>query len=160
MNIRPLVMNALIAALYVAASLVIQPIAYSNLQFRVPEIFNHLVVFNKKFFYGIVIGVLLTNLFSPTGVFDLVFGVAHTALSLGITIFLGKFITNKWALLAVNTLVFSFNMYIIAFELFLALDLPFLITWLTTAVGEITIMAIGIPIMYGLNKKLKFATLL
>src|SRR5699024_10617682 len=84
-----------------------QPIAYSNLQFRVPEIFNHLVVFNKKFFYGIVIGVLLTNLFSPTGVFDLVFGVAHTALSLGITIFLGKFITNKWALLAVNTLVFS-----------------------------------------------------
>src|SRR5699024_2361339 len=138
MNIRPLVMNALIAALYVAASLVIQPIAYSNLQFRVPEILNQLGGLNTKYSDGVVLGVLLTTLLSPTGVFDLVFGVAHTALSLGITIFLGKFITNKWALLAVNTLVFSFNMYIIAFELFLALDLPFLITWLTTAVGEIT----------------------
>ncbi|MFD1360065.1 QueT transporter family protein [Lentibacillus salinarum] len=160
MNTKILVANALVAAAYVAVSLVAAPIAFSNIQFRIPEIFNHLVVFNKKYFFGIVLGVLLTNLFSPTGVFDMTFGVAHTALSLGIVIFLATFIKHKLTLLVINTIVFTFTMCIIAFELYLALDLPFLLTWLTTAAGEFGIMAVGIPIMYMLNKKLNFNDLM
>ncbi|MFD2759763.1 QueT transporter family protein [Lentibacillus juripiscarius] len=156
MNIKTLAANALVAAAYVTVSLVAAPIAFSNIQFRIPEIFNHLVVFNKKYFFGIVLGVLLTNLFSPTGVFDLTFGVAHSALSLGIVILLAKFIKHKLTLLIINTIVFTFNMFIIAFELYLAADLPFLLTWLTTAAGEFGIMALGIPVMYVLNKKLNF----
>ncbi|GGB52562.1 QueT transporter family protein [Virgibacillus dakarensis] len=162
MKLKTLVINAVIAALYVAVSLVLlifPPLAFSNVQFRIPEVFNHLVVFNKKYFAGIVTGVLLTNIFSPTGVFDLVFGVAHSALSLGITIWLGKFIKNHLALMIVNTLVFTFNMFIIAFELYVALDFPFLLTWLTTAAGEIVVMAIGIPIMHALNRKVQFGKL-
>src|SRR5699024_9131107 len=142
----------LLASLYIAVSLAIQPIAFSNIQFRLPEIFNHLVVFNKKYFFGIVLGVFLTNLFSPLGIYDLVFGVLHSVLSLGITILFARFI--------LNILVFTFNMFIIAFELNLALKIPFLLGWLTTAAGEIVVMALGIPIMYALNKKLKFAELI
>src|SRR5699024_7061103 len=74
---KTLVVNGLLASLYIAVSLAIQPIAFSNIQFRLPEIFNHLVVFNKKYFFGIVLGVFLTNLFSPLGIYDLVFGVLH-----------------------------------------------------------------------------------
>ena len=55
-----------------------------------------------------------------------------------------------------NTAVFTFLMCIIAFELNLALELPFLFTWLTVAVGEFVVMAVGIPIMLALNKRLKF----
>ncbi|TMN23240.1 QueT transporter family protein [Lentibacillus cibarius] len=160
MNTKTLAANALVAAAYVAVSLVAAPIAFSNIQFRIPEIFNHLVVFNKKYFFGIVLGVLLTNLFSPTGVYDLVFGVAHSAVSLGIVILVGKFIKHTWTLLVINTMVFTFNMFIIAFELYLALDLPFFLTWLTTALGELGIMAVGMPIMYVLNKKLNFHQLM
>ncbi|GAA0436826.1 QueT transporter family protein [Lentibacillus halophilus] len=156
MNIKTLTANALVAATYVVVSLAIAPIAFSNIQFRIPEVFNHLVVFNKKYFFGIVLGVLLTNLFSPTGVYDLTFGVAHSALSLGIIILLAKFIKHKLTLLVINTIVFTFNMFIIAFELYLAAGLPFLLTWLLTAMGEFGIMAIGIPIMYALNRKLNF----
>ncbi|GGJ91219.1 membrane protein [Lentibacillus kapialis] len=156
MNTKTLVANALVAAAYVAVSLVAAPIAFSSIQFRIPEMFNHLVVFNRKYFFGIVLGVLLTNLFSPTGVYDLVFGVAHSALSLGIVLLLAMFIKHKMTLLVINTIVFTFNMFIIAFELYLAADLPFLLTWLTTAAGEFGIMAIGIPVMYALNKKLDF----
>ncbi|MUV38625.1 Queuosine precursor transporter QueT [Lentibacillus sp. JNUCC-1] len=160
MNIKTLAINALVAAAYVALSLIAAPIAFSNIQFRIPEMFNHLIVFNKKYFFGIILGVLLTNLFSPTGVYDLVFGVAHSALSLGIVIFFAYFIKHKLTLLVINTLVFTFNMFIIAFQLYLAADLPFLLTWLTTAVGEFGIMAIGIPVMYALNKKLNFNQLM
>jgi uncharacterized membrane protein len=51
-------------------------------------------------------------------------------------------------------------MFIIAFELYLALGLPFLFTWLTTAAGEFVVLAVGIPVMYALNKQLRFDKLI
>ncbi|PAV28273.1 hypothetical protein CIL05_18065 [Virgibacillus profundi] len=159
MKLKTLVANGLIAALYIAVSLAIEPLAFSSIQFRIPEMFNHLIVFSKKYFFGIILGVFITNIFSPLGMYDLIFGVAHSAISLLIIILLAKFIKNIWILLVANTLIFSFNMFIIAFELNLALGFPFLLTWLTTAAGELAVLAIGIPIMYALNKRLKFNTL-
>lgn len=157
MNVRVLVANGVLAALYIAVSAVIQPFGFTNVQFRIPEMFNHLVVFNKKLFFGVVLGVFLTNLFfSPLGLYDLVFGVAHSAISLFIIIQLAKYIKNVWVLLILNTLIFTFTMFIIAFELYLALGLPFLFTWLTTAAGEFVVLAVGIPVMYALNKQLEF----
>lgn len=156
MKIKTLVANGLIAALYIAVSLAIEPLAFSSVQFRIPEMFNHLIVFNRRYFYGIVLGVFITNIFSPLGFYDLVFGVAHSAISLLFIIVLSRFIKNTWALLVATTLVFSFNMFIIAFELNLALEFPFMPTWLTTAAGELGVLAIGMPIMYALNKRLKF----
>jgi uncharacterized membrane protein len=161
MKARTLVVNALIAALYIAVSALIVPFGFTNIQFRISEIFNHLIVFNKKYFFGIVIGVFLYNLlFSPLGWYDLVFGVAHSALSLGIIILLSKFVKNILVLLVANTMVFTFNMFIIAFELNLALELPFLFTWLTTAAGELAVLAVGIPIIYALHKRLHFNKLI
>ena len=60
----------------------------------------------------------------------------------------------------INTLVFTFNMFIIAYQLHLALGFPFFITWATTAIGEFVVMAIGIPIMHYLNKRIPFAKLI
>ena len=161
MNLRTLVVNALLAALYIAVSALIIPFGFTNIQFRISELFNHLIVFDKKYFLGIVLGVLLYNFFfSPLGWYDLVFGVAHSAISLSIIILLAKYIKNIWILLIANTLIFTFNMFIIAFELNLALELPFLFTWLTTAVGEFVVLAIGIPIIYALNKRLQFNKLI
>lgn len=160
MKNRTLVVNALIAALYIAVSMLVQPLAFSNIQFRIPEMFNHLIVFNKKYFFGIVIGVFITNIFSPLGMLDLVFGVAQSAISLLIVILLAKYIRNVWVLLIANTFVFTFTMFIIAYELNLAFKIPFLFAWVTSAAGEFTVMAIGIPIIYALNKRLHFNKLL
>lgn len=159
MKVRTLVSNALLAALYVAVTGLIAPFGFTHIQFRISEIFNHLVVFNKKFFFGIVLGVFIANLFfSSLGIYDLTFGLLHSMLSLGITIYLGRYIKNKIVLMGINTIVFSFNMFIIAFMLKLAADinLSFGFMWLTTAAGEFIVMAVGIPIMYFLNKQLRF----
>lgn len=62
--------------------------------------------------------------------------------------------------MGINTLVFTFNMYIVAFMLKLALGFPFLITWLTIAAEEFIVMDIGIPIIYTLHKRLNFNKLI
>ncbi|WP_010651922.1 QueT transporter family protein [Oceanobacillus massiliensis] len=161
MNIRTLVINGLLAALYIAVSALIVPFGFTSVQFRISEVFNHLIVFDKKYFFGIVLGVFLYNLlFSPLGWYDLVFGVAHSAISLAIIILLARYIKNIWILLYANTIVFTFNMFIIAFELNLAIGLPFAVTWFTTAIGEFAVLAIGIPIIYALNKRLQFDKLI
>ena len=60
MNIKTLAVNGIVAALYIAITFVVQPFGFTNVQFRVSEMFNHLIVFNKKYIYGIVLGVLLS----------------------------------------------------------------------------------------------------
>ncbi len=158
MHIKTLVTNALIAALYIAVSLIGEPIMFMNIQFRIPEMFNHLIIFNKKYFFGIVMGVFVTNIFSPLGVYDLIFGLGHSIISLFIILLLARYIKNTLALMIAGTMVFTFNMFIVAYEIYLVSEMPisFSWMWLTTAIGEFTIMAIGIPVMYALNKRLKF----
>lgn len=161
MKTKTLAVNGLVAALYVAVTIAIAPIAFGSIQYRVSELFNHLVVFNKKYIYGIVVGVFLANLFLSTiKLYDLTFGVAHSIICLLITIGISKFVENHLLRMIINTLVFTFNMFIIAYQLHLALGFPFLITWGTTAIGEFVVMAIGIPIMHFLNKRISFGKLL
>lgn len=162
MNSKTLVTNALIAALYVVVTWLITPFGFTHIQFRISELFNHLIVFNKKYFFGIVLGVFFANLFfSPIVAYDLLFGLSHTILSLLVTILSSRFIENKFALMAINTVAFSFNMFIISImlKLVLEVDLSFAFIWLTTAAGEFIVMVVSIPIVYALNKRLKFQKL-
>lgn len=166
MNIRTMAVNGVIAALYTAVSFLIAPFGFTLIQFRVSEVFNHLIVFNKKYFFGIVTGVFITNLIlSPIAV-DIIFGVLHSAIALSITIFSAKFISGIFKRMLFNTFVFTATMIIIAFQLSIFADIPeyngipFLLIYLTLAVGEFIVMAIGIPIMTALNKRLDFKELI
>ncbi|WP_419883174.1 QueT transporter family protein [Peribacillus sp. B-H-3] len=160
MNIKPLVANSILAALYIAVSMAIAPFGFGSIQFRISEMFNHLVVFNKKFFPGIVLGVIITNFFSPTAAYDLIFGVGQSVISLLIAILTARFVKNVLLRMFINTIVFTITMFLIALELHLAIGLPFLLTWLTTAAGEFAVMLAGIPVMLSLNMKVNFNKLI
>ncbi|WP_445489758.1 QueT transporter family protein [Niallia sp. 03133] len=161
MKIKTIAVNGMIAALYIAVSGIIAPFGFTNIQFRISEMFNHLVVFNKKYMYGIIVGVFSANLFfSPMKAYDLIFGVAQSLIALFVTIFIGRYIKNTINRMIINTIVFTITMFFIAFELYLAFDLPFLYTWYTTAVGEFAVMAFGIPVFYILNKRMHFNKLI
>ncbi|MEB2279904.1 QueT transporter family protein [Lysinibacillus xylanilyticus] len=160
MKVKFLTTSGIIAALYIAITLLVAPFGFTEVQFRISEMFNHLVAFNPRFAFGIIIGVFISNLFSPNGIIDLYFGVAHSMITLGLFILICKFVKNIWARLVVNTLLFTCTMFIIAFELNIALELPFFWTWLTVAVGEFVVLAVGAPIMYTLNKRLNFKNLI
>lgn len=160
LNLQTLVTNGLLAALYIAVTALIAPFGFTNIQFRVSEIFNHLIVFNRKYFWGIIIGVFISNLLmSSLGAYE-IFGLTQSVVSLLITMMFGMFIHNKWVLMGINTIVFTVNMWLVALMLNLAIEVPFLMTWVTTAIGEFTVMAIGIPVIYMLHKRLKFDKLM
>lgn len=156
MKIRTLVINSIIAALYVAVTMMVAPIAYGAVQFRISEVFNHLAVFNKKYVVGIVTGVFIVNLFSPFGWYDLVFGTAHSLISLLAMLFLTRYVSNVWVKMGINTLMFVFFSFIVAWELYL-LGLPFWFSYLTVAFGELVVMAIGAPVMKYLGDKLQLS---
>lgn len=159
---RTLVLNALIASLYFVVTAVVAPFGFMNLQFRLSELFNHLIVFHRRYFYGIILGVVLANLvFSPTKA-DLFFGVLHTALSLGMTMLVGHWVKNKLSLMAINTVIFSFNMYIIAYMLkvFVGLTDGFMFLWVTLGLSELFTMGIAIILVYALHRRLNFTRLM
>ena len=160
MKTKTIAVTGVIAALYVAVSLLVAPFAFGAVQFRIAEMFNHLIVFNKKFFWGIVLGVFITNMFSPMAAFDLTFGVAHSIITLSLTILATKYVKGDIARMNMITLLFTFTMCIIALELMIAFDLPFFYTWLTVAAGEFVVLAVGIPIIFALNKRLNFKELI
>ena len=166
MKVKTLATSGIIAALYVAVTFLISPFGFTLVQFRVSEMFNHLIVFNKKYIFGIVVGVFIANLlFSPVAV-DIIFGVLHSVIALSITIFSAKFIKGIFKRMLFNTIVFTATMIIIAFQLSFFADipefngLPFLIIYLTLAIGEFIVMAIGIPLITALNKRLNFEKLI
>lgn len=162
MKVKSLVVNALVAALYFVVTAVIAPFGFLNVQFRLSELFNHLIVFNKKYFYGIVLGVLISNLIlSPTKA-DIVFGVFHTVISLGITLLFARFIKSKLVLMLINTVVFSFNMYIIAYMLIVFANVKeaFMLLWLSLGISEFFTMALAIMIIYLLNKRIDLEKLI
>ncbi|MDW0114132.1 QueT transporter family protein [Sporosarcina saromensis] len=161
MNVKTLATSGIIAALYVAVTFLIAPFGFTNIQFRLSEMFNHLVVFNKKYIIGIVLGVFVANLlFSELGPIDLVFGVGQSVIALSITIFSAKFISGLYKRMLFNTLVFTVTMVLIAWELNIVLELPFLLTWLFVAVGEFVVMMVGIPVMIALNKRINLEKLI
>lgn len=161
MNIRTLAINALIAALYFVVTAFVAPFGFTMIQFRLSEAFNHLIVYNKRYFFGIVLGVFISNLIlSPTKV-DIVFGVGHTVISLLITMYIARFVKNKLVLMGINTIIFSFNMFIIAYMLRVFADVQeiFAVLWMILAAEEFLTMSISIVLIYFLNKRLQFEKL-
>lgn len=161
MKVRFIATSAIISALYIAVTMLVAPFSFGQVQFRIAEIFNHLVAFNSRYIIGVTLGVFISNaLLSSVGPIDMVFGVGHTVITLGIFILICKFVKNIWARLIINTFLFTFTMFIIAIQLNLVLEFPFWETWALVAAGEFVVLTVGAPIMYALNKKLNFKKLI
>ncbi|EUJ38682.1 QueT transporter family protein [Brochothrix thermosphacta] len=159
MKTKTLAISGVLAAIYVVLTLLSGPFAYGWAQFRVSEMMNHLVVYNKKYFPAIIIGVIVANFFSSNGLIDLVFGVAQSVVSLGLIIFIAKFIKNKVLLMAINTVIFGITMSFVAFMLKIIgvlgdANMAFGLAWFYMALGEMAVMSIGMLVMYFLNKRI------
>lgn len=156
---KTLVMNAMIAALYVALTVLVKPFASGAIQFRISEALNHIVVFNKKLMWGVVLGVVIFNALFSTGL-DVVFGGLQTLISLWLMAKLRPKIKNDAVAMLVNTLIFSVSMIFIAVMLTIVggsfTISGFLSLYGTLALSEFIIMLISAPVMYLLNKAIHF----
>src|SRR5690625_7643374 len=100
MNIRTIVVNALLAGIYIAMNAFVLPISFYQLQFRISETLNHLLPVDRTYFPRIVLGVLSTNPFlSPLGAYAFLFPLSHTAISLATPIYLRRLRNHTPALM-------------------------------------------------------------
>lgn len=115
----------LIAALYAALTLLVQPLSFGAVQLRVSELLTVLPVYTPAAIPGLTVGCFLSNLIglssgaNPAGGWDLLFGTAATALSAVLTYALrNKRLKGSpvWATLppvVLNALIVGTELYVV-----------------------------------------------
>ena len=142
-NLNALLRIAITATLYVVLTLVIAPLSYGAVQFRISEVLTLLCFFKKDYCYALILGCFISNLFSPFPL-DIVFGVASTVFTVvGI-----RYSKNLW----IASLYPALSMFFIGWEL-VYVGMPFWYSFLTAALGEIGVVTIiGVPLFKTLEK--------
>jgi uncharacterized membrane protein len=126
--------NALIAAAYVVFTVLVSPLSYGPIQFRISEILVLFCFFNKRYGIGLTLGCLIANLFSPTATLDVIFGTVATALACICIMF------SKHLIVAALFPVI-FNGFIVAWELTFFGE-PYWLSVATVSLGELAVMVV------------------
>ena len=145
---RDIVINGLIAAIYVAVTLLGAPIAYGAIQFRISEILVLLCFFNRKYSVGLILGCLIANFASPMALLDVPFGTLATLLACVGIMFSKHLIVAIWFPVITNA-------FIVAAEL-TTLGEPYWFSVLTVGAGELAVMIAGYIIFMLLKRNKKF----
>ena len=142
-NLSAFVRIAVCAALYVALTVVLAPLSYGAVQFRISEVLTLLCFYKKDYCYALILGCFISNLFSPLPL-DIIFGVASTVF----TVVGMRYVKNIWA----ASLFPALSMVFIGWEL-AYLGTPFWYGFFTAALGEIGVVTvIGVPLFKSLQK--------
>ena len=142
-TLKDLILQALVAGIYVALTLVFSSISYGDIQFRIAEVLIILVLFNPKFAIGILVGTLLANINSTLGPIDWICGTLASAISIVLMLKLYKK-SVALALLAPAAV----NGVIVAWMLYVVLQLPILYSIATVFFGEFVVVFIGGGLLY------------
>lgn len=146
--------GGIVAALYVAVTLVFAPISYGSIQFRISEIFNNLAVFNKRYIWALTIGCAIANCFSPLGIVDVIFGSLGTLLMTGLSYLLSRHVKSTTGKLVIAIIVCTLMTWTVALELKYVNHLPFWPTYLTVAIGEFVSMVVGAFVIGIISKRI------
>ena len=86
-TIEKIVITATIAAIYVALTAISSAfgLAFSVVQFRLSEVLTVLPVFSPYAVAGLTLGCFISNLASPFGIFDMIFGTLSTLIAAYLT---------------------------------------------------------------------------
>ncbi|KXO16285.1 QueT transporter family protein [Peptoniphilus sp. GNH] len=123
MNIKDLVKNAILIAIYVVV-IGVNPIGFGAIQFRIGEALSVIPFFNRKYVPALIIGGALANLYSPLGPIDMVVGAACAIIAYSFS----KFIKSPY----INSLIFATaSGILVAGELSYTGDVPFFLTALS-----------------------------
>ncbi len=144
-NTETIALTGVTAAVYLVATLVISPIAYGSIQFRISEVMVLLAWINPAFIPGLVLGCALANMFSPLGIIDVLFGTFHTFCSV---MLISR--TKNMYLASLWPTIFSF---IIGLELYLVYSSPFIVSTLSVMAGELICITIIGCIIFSIVRK-------
>ena len=147
-GVRYLCLSAMIAALYLALTLLFQAISFGAVQFRLSEALTLLPILFPQAVAGLALGCLLSNLLAGALLVDDIFGTLATLLAALLTRCLRK---NLW-LAALPPVIC--NGVIVGLVITYAYGVNLLwMNMLTVALGEgVVCYALGIPMIRGLER--------
>ena len=90
-----IVKSALIAALYAVLTIILAPISYGPIQFRISEILVLLAFLDPIYIVGLTLGCLISNLFGGYGLMDITFGTLATFLSVSAISITSKYMKSN-----------------------------------------------------------------
>lgn len=138
MKTRDITTAAVIATLYALLTILVSPIAYGMLQFRISELLKPLALKGRLYILALTIGLVVANLFSPfLGVFEL--------LIMPLACLIGGEITyrlRRWPVLALTLYCLTITAGV-ATMLHVVAGLPFWITAGFIFIPEFLLMQIG-----------------
>lgn len=146
---------AMIAALYVALTIIFAPFSFGQIQVRIAEALTILPVFTPAAIPGLFAGCLIGNILGGAILPDIILGSLATLIGACFTYLL----RNKSRYLAIIPPIFS-NAIIVPFILRYAygLNLPIAFLMLTVGIGEVISCGVLGIILYGSLKKHKWIT--
>ena len=154
-NIKLLILNAIIASLYIIINQIFYFLSFDAVQFRIAEVLMILILFNVRYIYGLTLGVAIANLFSPMGLIDVGFGTLATFVALLLIVLLKKVLKPYLVYIflpLVNGIIIG-----LMIKYFYAPELNLYLCMLYVFIGEfLVIYLLGIPIYYLLNGNQKF----
>ncbi len=153
--VKRLVKTAIIAALYAVITLVLAPISYGPIQFRVSEIMVLLAFFDPFYIVGLTLGCFIANILGPNGLADIIFGTLATFISVYAVSITERFVKNKKTSLIIASLWPTiFNGVIIGWMLNYIYQFPLVLSIGEVAIGEFVVVTIvGVPIVRFLQNK-------
>ena len=156
-KIKSITKLSIVAALYVALTYIFGFMSFGEIQFRIAEILMLLCFFNHKYTISLVIGCFISNLFSPYGLPDIIFGTLATFIAcLGIMLFNKKHLFLASLMVPIGNIIVGIEIAILnSFSL-----IPALLAVLWVFIGEFVVVCIvGVPLIKLLMKNEKFEEL-
>lgn len=162
---QSLVRGALITALYIVLTFLVAPVAFGPIQFRISEVVNFLGLYNKRYIYSITLGVLFVNFYSY-GIVDMIVGGTSTFIFLCLAKRLGHLISSGFKHSSIDPMIINYIVLIIVFSLsmftiagmlvLLGVEAAFWPVYISLAISQAVVMAIGAFIIYPLSKRIDF----
>ena len=136
-TLKRIVTNSVVAAIYVALTLLTSSFSYKEIQFRLAEILMLLIFFRKDYLIGLSVGCFLANLFGPLGYIDALIGTLATILS-GLAIAYSKrlFVATLYPVI-INGLIIGAELYF-----FQELPIPYPLAALFVMIGQFVVISI------------------
>lgn len=146
-----LVRAALIAALYVALTVVMGYYSYGPIQVRISEALTILPIFFPESIAGLFLGCLIANVFGGFGIYDIIFGSLLTLVAAILT-----YIFRKNVFLAFLSPVLVNGLGVPLYLQFLVKNVPYWVLALQITAGEaISVFGLGSLVYLGIKKSLR-----
>lgn len=154
-SLHKIVAAALIASIYAALTLMLAPLSYGEVQFRVAEALTVLPFFSSFSIWGLFIGCIISNILSPIGPLDMIFGSLATLIAAIMTYYIGKSNLKYKRYIAPLPAVIV-NAVIIGILIGYSANIPFILPALQVGFGQLVICyVLGLPLLIAIEKNTK-----